>query len=194
MRFGSLGIRIVAVCAALVLAVLADATTATPASAQGGPSIAYIWPVDGAIVDPFRLPDGPYGPGNRGLEFATQPGSSFWAAADGAVSFAGPVGGRLHVTVSHPDGLRVSYSGVQAIAVSRGQRVQQGQALGTTGDRLHVGVRRGETYLDPAQIFGDRRSQAAQPTLGRPRLVPSSPSVYRLQLRWLHSAAGNAVL
>lgn len=164
------------------------------ARAQPDPGTGYIWPVDGTIVDPFRLPDGPYGPGNRGLEFATQPGSSFWAAADGLVSFAGPVGGRLHVTVSHPDGLRVSYSGVQAIDVSRGQRVQQGQALGTTGHRLHVGMRRGETYFDPAQIFGDRRGPQAQPTLGRPRLVPSSPSVYRLQLRWLHSAAGDAVL
>ncbi|WP_419914997.1 murein hydrolase activator EnvC family protein [Candidatus Poriferisodalis sp.] len=147
----------------------------------------------GTVVDPFRPPDNPYGPGNRGLEFATQPGSAFWAAADGVVSFAGPVGGRLHVTVSHPDGLRVSYSGVATIGVRRGERVQQGQQLGTTGDRLHVGVRRGETYLDPARAFDSSRGQGG-PSLGRPHLVPSLPSVYRLQLRWLHSGVGNAVL
>ncbi|WP_419854079.1 murein hydrolase activator EnvC family protein [Candidatus Poriferisodalis sp.] len=162
--------------------------------AQTGPALDYIWPVHGTVVDPFRPPTHRYGPGNRGLEFATQPGSAFWAAADGIVSFAGQVGGRLHVTVSHPDGLRVSYSGVASTSVRRGERVQQRQQLGTTGDRLHVGVRRGETYLDPAQIFGSSRSTSGQSSLGRPHLVPSSPSVYRLQLRWLHSGVGNAVL
>ena len=92
--------------AAACAAVLAAGTA--PASAQAEPALTYIWPVQGTIVDHFRPPAHEYGPGNRGLEFATQPGSSFWAAARGVVSFAGPVGGRLHVTVSHPDGLRVS--------------------------------------------------------------------------------------
>ena len=156
--------------------------------------LAYIWPVHGTVVDPFRPPAHAYGPGNRGLEFATQPGSSFWAAERGVVSFAGPVGGRLHITVSHPDGLRVSYSGVGSVGVRRGERVRQGQQLGTTGDRLHVGIRRGETYLDPARIFGQSSPEVDRGVGGRPRLVQASLPVYRLQLRWLHSAAGNAVL
>ena len=167
---------------------------AQPEPAQAGPPSGYIWPVHGTVVDPFRPPDNPYGPGNRGLEFATQPGSAFWAAADGVVSFAGQVGGRLHVTVSHPDGLRVSYSGVASIGVRRGERVRQRQQLGTTGDRLHVGVRRGETYLDPAQIFDRRGPTGRRSALSRPQLVPASLPVYRLQLRWLHSGAGIAVL
>ncbi|MXV87766.1 MAG: M23 family metallopeptidase [Acidimicrobiales bacterium] len=188
-----------AVAGAAVLAVAsgpawAQVVPAQSVPAQSGPAPGYIWPVHGTVVDPFRPPEGPYGPGNRGLEFATQPGSAFWAAADGVVSFAGPVGGRLHVTVSHPDGLRVSYSGVASIGVRRGERVRQRQELGATGDRLHIGVRRGETYLNPALIFGSRRSPSGQPSLGRPHLVPSSPAVYRLQLRWLHSGVGNAVL
>ena len=174
-------------------AALTAVVLSAPASAQPESGPVYIWPVDGEIVDPFRLPDSPYGRGNRGIEFATRPGSSFWAAADGVVSFAGPVGGRLHVTVGHPDGLRVSYSGVQSIAVRRGERVRQGQPLGATADRLHVGVRRGETYVDPARVFGGPAA-GGPPTLGRPRLVPASPSVYRLQLRWLHSPFGAAVL
>jgi len=166
----------------------------TTGPTQSGPTVTYVWPVEGTVVDPFRPPTHSYGPGNRGLEFATQPGASFWAAARGVVSFAGQVGGRLHVTVSHPDGLRVSYSGVATIAVRRGERVHQGQLLGTTGDRLHVGVRQGETYLDPAGIFDEDGGVSAQPHLGRPRLVPSPVPVYRLQLRWLHSDAGIAVL
>ena len=156
--------------------------------------MAYIWPVQGTVVDPFRPPTHPFGPGNRGLEIATQPGAIFWAAAPGVVSFAGQVGGRLHVTVSHPDGLRVSYSGVATIAVRRGERVHQGQPLGTAGDTLHVGVRRGETYLDPAPIFDGGGMTGERPRIGRPRLVPAPVPVYRLQLRWLHSGAGIAVL
>ena len=175
------------------------AAGAGPAWAQAGPAqmgspLAYIWPVQGTVVDPFRPPAHPWGPGNRGLELATEPGSAFWAAARGVVSFAGPVGGRLHVTVSHPDGLRVSYSGVASIGVRRGELVVPRQQLGTTGDRLHIGVRRGETYLDPARIFGQGGRTGKRPALSRPQLVPTSPPVYRLQLRWLHSGAGIAVL
>ena len=179
---------LVAVCAAVLLAGTAEAP------AQTGPSPSYIWPVDGTVVDPFRPPSHTYGPGNRGLEFATRPGAPFWAASHGVVSFAGQVGGRLHVTVSHPDGLRVSYSGVATIGVDRGERVRQGQRLGTVSDRLHVGVRRGEVYLDPAQIFDRAPGAGLRPVGGRPRLVRSADSVYRLQLRWLHSGAGIAVL
>ena len=178
--------------AAVCASVLIGGTA--PAAAQTAPAPTYIWPVEGTVVDPFRPPAHAYGPGNRGLEFATRPGAPFWAAGDGVVSFAGPVGGRLHVTVSHPDGLRVSYSGVASIAVDRGDRVRQGQQLGTVSDRLHVGVRRGEVYLDPAQIFAPAASADPRSSGGRPRLVPPAASVYRLQLRWLHSGAGIAVL
>ncbi len=157
------------------------------------PEVNYIWPVQGTVVDPFRPPAKRWGSGNRGLEFATQPGSAFWAAERGVVSFAGPVGGRLHVTVTHPDGLRVSYSGVASMSVRRGDRVRQGQSLGTTDSRLHVGVRRGDTYLDPALIFGRARQTNSSPVRERVRLVPTSLPVYRLQLRWLQSAAGTAV-
>ncbi|WP_419910931.1 murein hydrolase activator EnvC family protein [Candidatus Poriferisodalis sp.] len=179
---------LVAVCVAVLIAGTSEAL------AQTGPLPTYIWPVDGTVVDPFRPPSHAYGPGNRGLEFATQRGAPFWAASDGVVSFAGPVGGRLHVTVSHPDGLRVSYSGVATVEVERGERVRRGQPLGTVSDRLHVGVRRGRVYLDPAQIFAGGPGAGLRPSGGRPRLVRSADSVYRLQLRWLHSGAGIAVL
>ncbi len=110
------------------------------------------------------------------------------------MSFAGPVGGRLHLTVTHPDGLRVSYSGVASIRIRRGARVRQGEVLGTTGDRLHVGVRRGEVYVDPAAVFGDDGSATVGHRRPAARLVATGVSVYRLQLRWLHSGAGIAAL
>jgi hypothetical protein len=81
------------------------------------------------------------------------PGSAVRAAADGVVTFAGPVAGQLHVTVGHADGIRTSYSYLASLAVVRGQRVRRGQPVGTAAARLHVGARRGDVYLDPASLW-----------------------------------------
>lgn len=56
--------------------------------------------------------------------------------------------------VLHDDGLRTSYSFLQLVAVKRGERVAQGQTVGTTQARFHFGVRAGDAYLDPAKLFG----------------------------------------
>ena len=149
------------------------------------PAVDYIWPTEGTIIDAFRAPKSRYGPGNRGLEFATAYGSTFWAAAAGIVSFAGQVGGRLHVTVAHADGLRTSYSDVLSIAqpnIKKGARVSAGQILGTTNQTLHVGVRRGDTYLDPELIFPPRSSSALPNRLRRARLIPTGRLPPRLVL------------
>ncbi|HWC12430.1 MAG TPA: peptidoglycan DD-metalloendopeptidase family protein, partial [Acidimicrobiales bacterium] len=69
------------------------------------------------------------------------------------VVFAGVVAGGLHVVVLHPDGIRTSYSFLRTIAVARGQKVVQGQALGTAADRLHFGARVGDAYIDPTSLF-----------------------------------------
>ena len=71
------------------------------------------------------------------------------AAANGVVAFAGPVAGRLVIVVNHPDGLRTTYDGVAALATSVGAVVRAGDVIGTAADRLHFGVRHGDTYLDP---------------------------------------------
>jgi len=50
--------------------------------------------------------------------------------------------------------LRTSYSFLALVAVRRGDKVTQGQTLGSTQDRFHFGVRAGDAYLDPAKLFG----------------------------------------
>ncbi|HET6773117.1 MAG TPA: peptidoglycan DD-metalloendopeptidase family protein [Acidimicrobiales bacterium] len=105
------------------------------------------------MADPFRPPAGPYGAGNRGIEYRTEPGTPVRASAGGTVSFAGPVGGALHVTVAHADGVRTSYSFLATAEVVVGQRVAQGRTLGTSGARLHFGARIGGAYFDPAALF-----------------------------------------
>lgn len=145
---------------AIVLAVLLVALLAGPARAGPPPTPtgdpAYIPPVEAPIVDPFRPPPTPYGPGNRGIEYATVPGTPVRAAGAGEVSFAGSVAGSLYVTISHPDGIRTSYSFLADVTVRRGEAVDQGTVVGHTGSRFHVGARRGDIYIDPASLWGRR--------------------------------------
>lgn len=149
----------------LVAVVLARGLGAVgPAGAQS-PEVDYAPPVDAPVTDPFRPPPQPWLPGNRGIEYATDPGTPVRAAADGVVTFAGPVAGSLHVTVTHADGVRTSYSFLASVAVRAGAVVALGTVVGIAAARLHVGARRGDVYIDPASLWGD---------LGPPRarLVP----------------------
>jgi hypothetical protein len=137
---------------ALLLVALLPLTGARPAGA--GPPVAYRPPVDAPVVDGFRPPTTPYGPGNRGVDYGTDPGTVVRAAADGVVTFAGLVAGSRHVTVLHDDGLRTTASYLDRIDVVVGQRVRQGDELGTTAAQLHFSARDGDAYLDPLALFG----------------------------------------
>jgi murein DD-endopeptidase MepM/ murein hydrolase activator NlpD len=143
---------VVAVAVVLVGSAHAAADPAFPSPPAPG-AVSYRPPVAGPIVDPFRPPPHTGAAGNRGVDYQTTPGTPVDAAADGEVVFAGAVGGTLHVVVLHADGVRTSYSFLQSIAVHRGDRVTQGQVVGTSGDRLHFGARVGDTYVDPTGLF-----------------------------------------
>ena len=123
--------------------------------AFAGERVSYRPPVDGPISDTWRPPTERWGAGNRGIDYAPAAGTPVRAAADGEVVFAGQVGGDLHVVVLHADGVRTSYSFLQSIAVHRGDRVSQGDKVGTSGDDLHFGARVGEMYIDPRTLFDD---------------------------------------
>jgi hypothetical protein len=133
----------------VVLVVVVLATAVPRAAAEG----AYAPPVDGPIVDRFRPPADRYGPGNRGVDFRTDPGAAVLAAGDGEVVFAGQVGGSRHVVVLHADGLRTSYSYLATVDVRRGHRVRRGDPVGLAGFELHFGVRAGDRYLDPEPLL-----------------------------------------
>ncbi len=128
----------------------------------------YRPPITAPVADPFRPPPEPWLAGNRGIEYATAPGSPVRAIGPGIVTFAGRVAYELDVTVRHPDGLRSSYVDLSASSVRVGDRVVAGQIIGYSTDRLHLGVRRGDVYLDPASLWGQRV------TGGKVILVPSA--------------------
>lgn len=145
--------RALALLAVSVGSVAAAAMPAAASRATAGP-VRYIAPVDAPIIDAFRTPATRFGAGNRGVDFATEPGQEVRSAAPGEVVFAGQVGGAWHVVVLHADGIRTSYSFLAATRVRRGQRVASGDVVGVAGSALHFGARAGDVYLDPLDLLG----------------------------------------
>lgn len=127
----------------------------------------YRPPVARRVVDPFRLPEGTYRAGNRGLEYATVPGDPVVAVGAGRVAFAGAVGGRLVVSIDHPDGRRSTLTNLASLAVRRGDVVARGTPVGTALAGLHLGLREGRRYVDPAPFLA--------PAARRAVLVPLRP-------------------
>jgi len=85
---------------AVLLAALVALVPTAPAKAAGAPPIVtYRPPVDAPVLDAFRPPPENWNAVNRGIEYATRPGSPVGAAADGEVVFAGPIAGEHHVVV-----------------------------------------------------------------------------------------------
>jgi len=118
------------------------------------PAVCHLPPVDAPVSDGFRPPTHRWGPGNRGLTYATTPGSPVHASAPGVVRFAGRIGPHAYVAVSHADGLRTTYSYLVTIRVRAGEVLTGRAPLGATGRTFHFGVLRGGTYLDPATVLG----------------------------------------
>lgn len=120
-------------------------------------------PVPGGVLLAFGVRYGEHV--HSGLDLAAPEGSSVVAPADGTVSFAGrlPGGnGALGVTVTTPDGLKVTCSPLASAAVAKGAEVAAGETLGAVaaeGDasssesHVHLSVRDGDTYLDPAKLL-----------------------------------------
>ena len=146
--------------------VLAAGPAAAPALAHA--SSCWPPPVTAPVTDPFREPECRWCPGNRGIEYGTDDGVTIRAIASGTVSFAGSVAGTRYVVVTLADGRRLTYGNLRDLTVRDGDVVVRGARLGTTAGRLHLGLRDGERYVDPAPLLGVVR--------GIVRLVPTDGS------------------
>lgn len=146
----------------LALACTAAAVLPAPGVATAGARDAF-WspPVRGPVVERFDPPSARWGAGHRGVDYAVDPGTTVRAAGAGTVAFAGTVAGARHVVVVHPGGLRTSYSFLATIGVRRGEPVEAGDVVGTSGGAggghdpgvLHFGLRVGSDYVDPLLLF-----------------------------------------
>ena len=148
-------------CCSMSGAVLGPAGTLGPPDPR-----TYRPPVTAPVTDPFRPPAQPWrrqpragvrhrprdaGSGDRRRASWPSPGRS---------------PGRSTSPCCHPDGLRSTYSYLAVVLATVGERVEAGQVVGIAAERLHLGVRRGETYLDPRRCGARRHG-------GRVALVPS---------------------
>jgi len=148
----------------LVVAAVASAVLLSTAPARGQAGGANGWlipPVDGPISAFFQAPETDYGPGHRGIDYAVTEGAGVRAAGAGIVTFAGSVAGVLAVTVDHGSGLVSTYSVLADVRVQRGQEVDQGTWLGSSGSShrgeapgLHFGVKLDGRYVDPLDYLG----------------------------------------
>jgi murein DD-endopeptidase MepM/ murein hydrolase activator NlpD len=148
-----------------LLAGLALAPASPPAAAQPLLPTPSRWPLDGVIhqVRDFEPPPAPWARGHRGIDLAAEVGQPVLAAADGTITFAGPLAGRGVVVVEHGR-LRTTYEPVSP-AVHVGSSVRIGQRIATvsagahcTRPCLHWGLLEGRSYLDPT-ILGRKTSQ-----------------------------------
>jgi murein DD-endopeptidase MepM/ murein hydrolase activator NlpD len=150
------------------------AVMGAPSEGSRGP---WAWPIGGTrdgtrvILQVFE-PHSTYGPGHRGIDLAAASGGAIRAMAEGTVTFAGMVAGRPVISISHERlGITSSMEPVAAI-VPVGERVIRGQVIGllTEGDHcpvscLHVGMRRGERYLNPLALL--RGFPSLKPTVAQ---------------------------
>lgn len=71
---------------------------------------------------------------HKGTDYGAPVGTPVRTVADGVVTFAGRQGGYgNYVVIRHPDKAATGYAHLQRIAVRVGQRVNQGQTIGTVG-------------------------------------------------------------
>jgi murein DD-endopeptidase MepM/ murein hydrolase activator NlpD len=135
-----------------------------PAAGQSPPAPeygSYEWPVRGPVLREFEQPPDPYAPGHRGIDIGVALGTPVVAPKNGVVAFAGWVGGSLFVSVDHPDGVRTTYSWLTSVAVQKGDVVDQGFVIATSGHghaevltpHLHFGARIGVVYIDPMLLL-----------------------------------------
>ncbi|CAN5826366.1 hypothetical protein BH23ACT1_BH23ACT1_06390 [soil metagenome] len=172
----------------LLVVCLVASSALTAEAAAAAEQVVYRPPVDGPVVDGYRPPGSPYGPGNRGLDYATVPGQAVGAAADGEVVYAGRIGPSGHVVVLHADGIRTSYSFLDSVGVARGERVSAGQALGSAGQVLHFGARAGDAYIAPGLLLASGPPEV--------HLVPvplREPQDEARERRWLVELVADAV-
>jgi murein DD-endopeptidase MepM/ murein hydrolase activator NlpD len=146
----------------LPLLVVAAPVTATsersvePVSPRAAGS-GFLWPVTGPLIRGFDPPTNPYGSGHRGIDIAAPVGTTILAPAAGKVTFAGPVGGNLFLTIDHGSGLESTYSWLSALLVRKGADVIAGQPVARTGwghptasvPHLHLGFKLLDAYVDP---------------------------------------------
>lgn len=127
----------------------------------------FRWPVTGRLSGFFgsqRVYQGKPGTYHSGTDVAVPAGTPFVAPADGVVTLAASAPFTLEgnlLIVDHGMGLSSAFLHCQRLDVKVGDRVTQGQQLGTvgqtgraTGPHMHWGLKWRDARLDPGKLAG----------------------------------------
>ena len=141
-------------------------TESAPASSSAAP--ASTQPVSGRILNAYSGDELVYNKTlgdwrtHNGIDYAAAKGEKVSAPAAGKVTLAGADGSwGPTVAIEDASGRLWRISGVADLKVKAGDTVTAGQALGTVGSvscecaedsHIHLEVKQGEKYLDPAQV------------------------------------------
>ena len=131
----------------------------------------WVFPAEGEISDVFASRNGSH----RGIDIAGKHGSPIFAAANGKVikSYTSSTYGNV-VFIRHQNGYETVYAHMSNRFVNEGQKVQQGEQIGSmgstgnsTGVHLHFEIHSGkwtvhkENAIDPFLIFGSGKIGAS---------------------------------
>jgi murein DD-endopeptidase MepM/ murein hydrolase activator NlpD len=135
-------------------------TTASVASASKDASPDFRWPARGRVIQGFGTRNGQT---NEGINIAVPEGTSVRAADGGTVAYAGEElkgYGKL-VLIRHSNGYVTAYAHNGELKVRKGDQVQRGQVVATSGrtgnvstPQLHFEVRKGSNPVDPMKYLG----------------------------------------
>ncbi len=147
-----------------------SALQGSSAPAAGSEAPASAQPVDGRVLNAFSGDELVYNKTlgdwrtHNGVDYACAQGGTVAAPAAGKVTAAGPEGNwGTVVSIEDASGRIWRVCGVANPAVKAGDTVTAGQKLGTAGtvgcecaeeSHIHLEVKQGESYLDPAKIIG----------------------------------------
>ncbi|MBW3578343.1 MAG: peptidoglycan DD-metalloendopeptidase family protein [Actinobacteria bacterium] len=135
-----------------------SARGAVPAAVGVG---GYAWPRCDRVTSGFGRR---WGRMHTGIDIDGNTGDPIFAAKAGQVLFVGWQGGYGRLTlIAHGDGVVTAYAHQSAFAVADGQRVAQGQRIGSvgstgysTGSHLHFETRVSGTPVDPRRYLPGR--------------------------------------
>lgn len=159
-------------------AVVDSEAVSTPATPDS-----FVLPVDGAVTNPYSQGElvksktlGEWRT-HDGIDFAAAKGTPVVSIADGLVeAVREDARWGNTVEVNYGDYTAFYYGLGDAVQVEAGQAVAAGQTIGEAGNsslveaeeapHLHLGIKKGEDWVDPALLFGLDGAEAAEPAPG----------------------------
>jgi len=127
----------------------------------------FVWPIEGRVSGLFgrrRVFNGEERNPHSGIDIAAATGTEIMAPANGIVTDTGDYffNGNT-VMIDHGQGLVTMFCHMDRVDVKAGQKIQQGEIIGTvgatgrvTGPHLHLGVSLNNARVEPLLFFPER--------------------------------------